>query len=152
MAKENLDAVKSVRIFTDGGAKNNPGPAAIGVVFYIQGQSKPWREYSQFLGELTNNEAEYQAIIFALKKIKKLFGSKRSKNLALDFFSDSKLVVSQLTHKFRVTNPRIQKLFLEVWNKTLDFKQCRFHYIPRAENRRADNLVGQALIDFSGAL
>jgi len=54
-----------LEVFTDGGARNNPGPAALGVVIGN-------KEYSQYLGEATNNEAEYQAIIFALKKIKQL--------------------------------------------------------------------------------
>ena len=67
---------KKIIIYTDGGSRGNPGPAAIGVVIYNE-KKEILKEYAEYLGDgLTNNEAEYRAVIFALKKIKALFGKK----------------------------------------------------------------------------
>ena len=88
--------MKKIIIYTDGGSRGNPGPAAAGVVFYNEkGQS--FKKYSQYLGEsLTNNEAEYLAVIFALKKFKQLFGKKIAKISEVQIKSDSELLVKQL--------------------------------------------------------
>lgn len=127
----------NAKIYTDGGARGNPGPAAIGVIIKMgDGEIK---KYSKKIGKTTNNEAEYKAVIFALEKAKAL-GLKK-----IDVFLDSELVVNQLNHKFKVKNLEMQSFFVKVWNLMLSFKKVTFNHIPREENREADNLVNRAL-------
>jgi len=130
-------------IYTDGGARDNPGPAAIGVVVIQEGQTI--EKYSHFIGQATNNQAEYQAVIFALKKIKLLFGKKKAKIMEIEICIDSELVVKQLNHQYKIKEKDLQLLFLEVWNLILDFGQINFKHIPRQQNKEADQLVNQAL-------
>ena len=131
-------------IHTDGASKGNPGPASIGVVIANRA-GDVLKEYSQEIGETTNNVAEYQAVIFALKKIKALFGKKRAEQSEILIKSDSTLLVKQLNGEFKLKDEKIQKLFIEVWNLRLDFKRVSFENIPREKNKRADALANQAL-------
>jgi ribonuclease HI len=130
-------------IFVDGGARGNPGPAGLGVV--ICQKNQVLKEYFQYLGERTNNEAEYEAVIFALKKVKALFGKKRIKNLSLEILSDSELLVNQLSGRYKILDEKIQKLFITVWNLRIDFQEVVFKLIKREENQRADKLVNEAI-------
>jgi len=127
-----------ITIYIDGGSRGNPGPASFGVVF-------PSNQYSQFLGTKTNNEAEYGGLIFALKKIKSLYGKDKSKNMDIEIKSDSELLVKQMNGKYKVKNENIQKLFLEAWNLKIDFKNLQITHIPRENNKQADTLANQAL-------
>jgi len=137
--------MKKITIYTDGGSRGNPGPAAIGVVFSNE-KGQDIKKYSEFLGEnLTNNEAEYQAVIFALKKFKALFGKKLAKSSEVEVRSDSEFLVKQLNGEYKILDPKIQLLFLEVWNLRLDFKNIKFKAILRAKNKEADSLVNEAL-------
>ncbi len=137
--------MKKIIIYTDGGSRGNPGPAAIGVVFCNEkGQSI--KQYSEYLGEnLTNNEAEYKAVIFALKKFKALFGKKLAKNSEIQIRSDSELLVKQLNSQYKILDSKIQPLFLEVWNLKFDFKGIKFKSISREKNKEADRLANEAL-------
>jgi ribonuclease HI len=137
--------VKKITIYTDGGSRGNPGSAAAGIVFYNEkGQS--FKKYSQYLGEnLTNNEAEYLAVILALKKFKQLFGKKISKISEVQIKSDSELLVKQLKGRYKVVDPKIQSLFLVLWNLKLDFKKIKFSFIHRDKNKEADFLVNETL-------
>lgn len=130
--------MEKVTIYTDGGARNNPGPAALGVVFK-NNKGQTIKEYSQYLGQMTNNQAEYQAIIFALRKAKGLKFKK------VDCLLDSQLVAEQLNHRYKIKEEGIIPLFIKVWNLMLDFDQVNFKYIPRAKNKEADKLVNQIL-------
>ena len=130
-------------VYTDGGARGNPGPAAIGTVIIIPPHTK--KEYSQYIGKATNNQAEYSALIFAFKKIKQIFGKNKIKDLEVECYLDSELVVNQLNGKYKILEEGLQPLFLEVWNLKIDFKNVSFNYIPREENKEADKLVNQAL-------
>ena len=130
-------------IHTDGGARGNPGPSAIGVVINCAGDIK---KYGEYIGEATNNEAEYQAVIFALKKLKQLIGKEKAKSEAeVEIHLDSELLASQLNGEYKIKEKNLQQLFLEVWNLRQDFKSVSFKYIPREDNRGADKLVNQAL-------
>ena len=137
--------MKKIIIYTDGGSRGNPGPASAGVVFYNEkGQS--FKKYSQYLGEsLTNNEAEYLAVIFALKKFKQLFGKKIAKISEVQIKSDSELLVKQLRGRYKIVDPKIQSLFLVLWNLKLDFKKIKFSFISRDKNKEADFLVNEVL-------
>jgi len=137
--------MKKIIIYTDGGAQGNPGPGAIGVVFCNE-KGNTIKEYSKFLGEnFTNNEAEYKAAIFALKKFKALFGKRIAKESKIELRSDSELLVRQLSGKWKVLDSKIQLLFLELWNLIKDFRNVKFKLIPREKNKEADSLVQEAL-------
>jgi len=137
--------MKKITIYTDGGSRGNPGPAAIGVVFSNE-KGQAIKEYSEFLGDdLTNNEAEYEAVIFALKKFKQLFGKKIAQDSETELRSDSELLVKQLNGGYKVLDSKIQQLFLTVWNLKLDFKKVKFKLIGREKNQEADRLVNEAL-------
>ncbi len=136
--------MKKIIIYTDGGSRGNPGPAAIGVVFCNE-KGQTIKDYSKFLGKKTNNEAEYEAVIFALKKFKQLFGKKIAKNSEVELKSDSELLVKQLKGEYKILDSKIQALFLTTWNLKLDFKKVKFKAINREKNKQADMLVNQAL-------
>jgi len=137
--------MKKIIIYTDGGSRGNPGPSAAGVMFCNEkGQSI--KEYSEYLGDdLTNNEAEYKAVIFALKKFKAVFGKKLAKNSEIEIRSDSELLVKQLNAQYKILNENIQPLFLEIWNLKFDFKKLKFKQISREKNKEADRLANEAL-------
>ena len=130
-------------VHTDGGSRGNPGPASIGVV--IEGVGTEKKEYGEYIGVTTNNEAEYRAVIFALKKLKQLVGSSKVKNGLAVFYLDSELLVKQLNHEYKVKEENIQKLFLEVHNLKLDFGKVEFKHVLRGMNSEADKLVNQVL-------
>ena len=131
-------------IHTDGGSRGNPGPAAVGVVIEKSGGGMK-HAYGEFLGRATNNEAEYQAVIFALKKLKQLAGKEEAKKATIEFHVDSELLVRQLGGQYKIMDDKIQKLFLEIWNLKLDFGEVTFKHVPREENKEADRMVNYAL-------
>jgi len=125
-------------IFTDGGARGNPGPAGIGVAIYDE-KKKLVAELSAFLGVATNNQAEYQALIAALKKAGELGANE------LDCYLDSELVVKQLKREYKVKNKDLAPLFLTIHNLSLNFKKISYTHIPRERNQEADRLANEAM-------
>lgn len=143
--------MKKIIIYTDGGSRGNPGKAGIGVVFANE-KGQVVKSYGEYLGDkLTNNEAEYQALIFALKKFKAVFGKQLAKNSEIEVRSDSELMVKQMNAEYKILDEKIQKLFLEVWNLKLDFKSVKFKVIPREKNKEADRLANEAMDKEAGA-
>lgn len=133
----------NVTIHTDGGARGNPGPAGLGVVIEYDGHTK---KYSEYLGhDKTNNDAEYEALIFALKKTKQLVGKENAKHAQLHCFSDSELMVKQLNHEYKLKEQRIQQYFIEIWNLMLDFDTVTVRHVRREHNKEADQLANQAM-------
>lgn len=143
-------------IHTDGGARGNPGPAAIGIVIEgpIEKAASPAageprlpgrREYGEYLGETTNNEAEYKAVIFALKKLKHLVGSAESKVSDVEVILDSELIEKQLKGEYKIKEKTLQNYFVEVWNLKSDFGSVIFRHVLRGENADADRIVNQVL-------
>ena len=127
-------------MYTDGGSRNNPGPAAVGV--FIETLRK---QYGHFIGDKTNNEAEYEALIFGLKKIKQLVGKKKLKNIEAECYLDSEFVTKQMNHEYKVKEKNLQGLFLQAWNLVLDFGKVTFRHIPREKNIVADKIVNKEL-------
>lgn len=121
-------------IYADGGSRGNPGPGAIGIVVSLP-NGKILKEYSHYLGETTNNRAEYEAVIFALGKAKQL----KIKNMELRI--DSELIGKQLLGKYKIKDPDLQPLFIKAWNLRLDFEKVEIKIIPREQNRAADRLL-----------
>jgi len=137
--------MKKITIYTDGGSRGNPGKAAIGVVFCNE-KEEVIKRFGEYLGDnLTNNEAEYQAVIFALKKFKAVFGKKIAEVSEVEVRSDSELLVKQMSGIYKIEDEKIQKFFIEIWNLQIDFKGVKFKAIPREKNREADKLVNEAL-------
>ena len=130
-------------IHTDGGSRGNPGSAAIGVV--IEGPDIGKKKYGEYIGVTTNNEAEYQAVIFALKKLKQLVGNAGAEKSSAVFYMDSELLVKQFNNEYKVKEENIQKLFLEVHNLRLDFEKIEFKHVLRGKNTSADKLVNEVL-------
>ncbi len=131
---------EKIKMFTDGGSRGNPGPAGIGV--WIESLGK---KYGEYIGEKTNNEAEYAALIYGLIKLKQILGKDKIKKYAIECYLDSELVVRQLNHEYKLKEAHIQKSFLEIWNLMLDFSEIKFYHIPREKNAIADALVNEAL-------
>ena len=131
-------------IRTDGGARGNPGPAALGAVIENE-HGVVLKEISEYIGEKTNNEAEYRAPIEALKKLRSFIGKAEAKKSNVQVFADSELMVKQMNGQYKIENPNMQKFFLELWNLKLDFAKVTFQSVPRSQNKHADRLVNQAL-------
>ena len=136
--------MEKIIIYTDGGSRGNPGPAGMGVVVANE-KRKMVKEYSGFLGVKTNNEAEYEAVIFGLKKIKALLGKEKIKNTEIEFRLDSELVSRQLEGFYKIENEKLAPLFLKIWNLKMDFGKIYFKHIPREQNREADRLANEAM-------
>lgn len=125
------------KLFSDGGARGNPGPAAIGCVLYRGDEEID--SISEYIGETTNNQAEYRAILAGIEMALK------HKLKELDCFLDSELIVEQLNQRYKVKDKELAKLFVKVWNLTLEFDKISFTHVRREKNKRADALVNQAL-------
>jgi ribonuclease HI len=143
-------------IHTDGGSRGNPGPAGIGGVISVidhTGQVIKKSEFSEFIGDnRTNNEAEYEALVYALDQAKKLVGKKEAKKMSVECFLDSELVVKQLNHEYKLRDERIQKYFITIWNLMLDYDEVKFIHIRREQNKEADALVNKALDEKESSL
>lgn len=133
-----------INVFTDGGARGNPGLAAIGV-YIADENNRRLCAFGKRIGTATNNIAEYRAVVEALSWIA-LHKKKEIKKSKINFFLDSKLVVSQITGIFKVKNSELRKLLFEVREKEAETKALiRYFYIPREKNKVADRLVNLAL-------
>jgi len=124
-------------IYTDGGSRNNPGPAAIGAI--LCANNIKIGECGEFIGNATNNEAEYKALIIGLQKAKSL------KAKSVNCLLDSELVVKHLNHQYRIKDEKIIPLFIKIWNLMFDFEKVSFTHIPREKNKEADALVNKIL-------
>jgi ribonuclease HI len=125
-------------VHTDGAARGNPGPAAIGVVIEDE-EGRTVYEASRALGVRTNNEAEYLALITALEYLRGV----RPKDV--EFRLDSELVVKQIGGQYKVKEPRLQTLHGQVIMLLNAVAKYRFRHVPRSQNARADELANEAL-------
>lgn len=133
--------MSSAIIHTDGGARGNPGPAGIGAVILIGDTEHLLKRY---IGETTNNQAEYQALIMALEEAKALGVTDADCRL------DSELVVKQLNGQYKVKDADLQAQFVKVWNLKQQFKTISFSHVRREQNKLADRLVNQVLDEHTG--
>jgi len=134
--------MSNLKIFTDGGSKGNPGPASIGGVFYLN--NKKIFQFNQSIGIATNNDAEYQALIYALEEIKKQKEKLVNdfKVEKIEFYSDSRLLVNQINGFFKVKNGKIKEYILKIRMLEQEINLPIFyHQIPREQNKEADKLV-----------
>lgn len=124
-------------LFTDGGARGNPGPAGIGIVILEDGREI--EAFGQYIGETTNNQAEYRALIAALKRASELGAEEVECKL------DSELVVKQMRREYKVRQEGLQPLFLSAWNLCTGFRKVSFSHVPREQNSAADAQVNAAI-------
>jgi ribonuclease HI len=134
-------SISKLTIYTDGGARGNPGPAGIGV-YALDESGQTVIEYGEYLGERTNNQAEYTALVVALTKAKELDVSE------VDCYLDSELVVKQLKREYKVKDANLAPLFLQVYNLSQAFRKVTFTHVRREQNKEADRLVNQAIDDY----
>jgi ribonuclease HI len=137
-----------IKIFSDGGARGNPGPAACAYVIYKEEDIVS--QDSKYLGIATNNFAEYSGVVLALEALIK---TELKEDEAL-FKMDSELVVKQLTGIYRIKNKDLMELSIKVkklLNELMSAKKIRvsFNHVPRSQNALADKLVNENLDDSS---
>jgi ribonuclease HI len=131
-------AVPALTIHVDGGARGNPGPAAIGVV--VSGpDGEVLDEIAERIGVATNNVAEYRALLRGLERAAAL-GARE-----VSLVNDSELVAKQLTGAYKVKHPAMKPLYLEAMSALRGFDRWSIRSVPRAQNARADALVNRAL-------
>ena len=128
-------------IYTDGGARGNPGPAGAGVVIYEEkgDGGELAEEFGKYIGEATNNVAEYTALLLAIQRAREMGAT------SIDFMMDSELVVKQMRREYKVKDAGLAALFVKVWNEMPNFKKVTFTHIPREKNKRADKMVNEAI-------
>ncbi len=126
------------KLFTDGGARGNPGPAGIGGVLY-NSKDEVVADFSVYLGETTNNQAEYKALLKGLEL------ALENKVEDLECFLDSELVVKQLNREYKVKNKDLALLFVKAWNLSLSFRKITFQHVYREQNKAADALANEAM-------
>jgi len=127
-----------VRLYCDGGARGNPGPAGAGAVL-VAPQGKILGTRSRFLGAATNNVAEYRGVLLGLE-LARSHGVRR-----ICLCLDSELVVRQLTGQYRVRHPELRRLWTAVHQELKHFSGWEAVHVPRRENRQADRLVNEAV-------
>lgn len=131
---------KKINVWTDGGARGNPGPAGIGVVIEDH-EGELIFEFGKKIGNSTNNTAEYTAVIEALKYL-----NKNCRPYDASFFLDSELVTKQINGEYRVKEPKLKELYLIVKKEIFESNATiGFSHIRREENKRADELYNLAL-------
>jgi ribonuclease HI len=128
----------SWQLFTDGASKGNPGPAGAGWILVNDLDSVPLKD-SKYLGEATNNEAEYQALILGLKNAL----SQGVQEIRIHM--DSELLVRQINGIYRVKNSRLKVFFYQVQDLLRQFPKYAIMHIPREQNREADGMANEAI-------
>lgn len=124
-------------LYTDGGARGNPGPGGIGIVLYQE--KEIIYEGSKYIGKCTNNEAEYMALIAGLTVA-------QQKNIKeIESYLDSELIVKQLNKEYKVKNERLNLLYEKVISLVGSFDNVAFKHVKREKNKKADALVNEAL-------
>lgn len=133
--------MSKIIIYSDGGARNNPGPAGAGVVMYDG--TRKLAEVKKFLGEKqTNNWAEYEALVLALTEAKKRGLAGRE----IEVRMDSELIVRQMNDEYQVKEETLWPQYMKVHNLIVaHFHDVRFMHIPREKNKEADALVNVAI-------
>jgi ribonuclease HI len=129
---------KAVTVRTDGASRGNPGPSGIGAVLEVEGEAHPIERF-EYIGETTNNVAEYRALLLALTEAEHLSPS------SLTILSDSELLVRQLNGEYRVKSDLLRPLYQEACRRLRGFPGARILHVERGENQVADRLANRAI-------
>ncbi len=125
-------------VYVDGASRGNPGPAGVGVVL-TDGTSKPACERFWYIGETTNNVAEYLAVVYALQE------ALQAGYTVVAVKTDSELLVRQMNGQYRVRDMRLRVFHDLARHLVNGFARCEIKHIPRTQNARADRLAGLAV-------
>ena len=136
--------MKVVRLYTDGAARGNPGPAGLGMVIEDVDGNRLWGG-CRYLGIATNNRAEYMALIEGLTALSRWSPDR------VEVFMDSKLVVEQLNGRYRVKHPDLKPLYARALNLLQAFPEHVVRHVPRENNRGADHLANRAIDEYRSA-
>ncbi len=132
-----------VQVFIDGAARGNPGPAGLGVVFFDE-DGEILTTIHRYLGETTNNVAEYRALLAALDEARSR-GFRR-----LKIHTDSQLLQRQMNGQYRVKTPHLKPLFDGAQQRLTQLQEYEILHVPREENREADRLANRAIDEHFG--
>ena len=135
--------MKVLRLFTDGAARGNPGPAGLGMVLEDDQGMRLWGGH-RYVGTATNNRAEYLALIDGLSKAAEWRPDR------LDVYLDSRLVVEQVAGRYKVRDPGLQPLHRQVQALLGQFPRVSVSHVPRERNRGADALANRAIDEATG--
>jgi ribonuclease HI len=125
-------------VHVDGGARGNPGPAAIAAVL-TKPDGSAVEEYAEVIGHATNNVAEYRALLLGIERARALGASE------LDLVGDSELIARQVRGEYRVKDPALRQLHAQVTAALKELERWTIRNVPREENADADRLVNEAL-------
>ncbi|MFY9604585.1 MAG: ribonuclease HI family protein [bacterium] len=131
---------KSLTLYIDGAARGNPGPAGIGVVIFDQ-EEVVLAKLAEYIGETTNNVAEYRALLRGLEEALH-YGADEIK-----VFSDSQLLVRQINGEYQVKHPNLKPLYRDALSLIQQFPRVQISHIPREKNKRADKLANAGIDD-----
>lgn len=129
---------KSLTLYADGGSRGNPGPAGAGA-YLVDENGSELAKLHQYLGETTNNVAEYQGLIIGLE------AAVKHQAQTLTVLLDSQLIVRQLNGQYRVKQPHLKPLFAQAKELLRQIPQVEIKHIPREENTEADQLANLAM-------
>jgi ribonuclease HI len=130
--------VKVLRLFTDGASRGNPGPAGLGMVIEDDRGMRLWGGCS-YVGQATNNQAEYLALIAGLRKVAEWRPDR------LEVHMDSELVVKQVAGRYKVRSAELRPLHRQVVDLLRGFPQVTVRHVPRERNRGADALANRGI-------
>lgn len=131
-------------INTDGGARGNPGPAGVGVAIRDAETGETVEEHAKYLGQTTNNQAEYRAVILGLQRALALGATE------VEIVTDSELLVKQANGEYKVKNPDLAQRYLEMRNLCIQIGRVKFRHVRRELNKRADYLSNVAMDEGMG--
>ncbi len=137
--EKNGDRIVSVKVFADGGSRGNPGPSASGFVLLDAETNEVIVDKGIYLGVTTNNQAEYQALKFALEEAHKMGAT------SVDVYMDSLLVTNQMKGIFKISNRDLWPVHNTCQTLAKQFKHISYNHVPRAMNKLADSAVNRAL-------
>lgn len=140
MNKPSNASTRNYKVYIDGASRGNPGKAGAGILLIDSGNDS--REFKKYLGNCTNNQAEYLALITALET----FSNPRDKKLHI--FTDSQLLANQINGSWKVKHPDIYKLYTKAKNLIRNFNSVTIEHIPRNKNKEADRLANLAIDEY----
>lgn len=128
-----------IRVYSDGGSRGNPGPAALGCVI-VDPSGNIIKNFKKYLGRATNNQAEYKGLIKAMQEA-------QEHDEHAEFYLDSQLVVNQLNGRYKVRNPKLKNLYRRVRELEKNYSRVKYKHVPRTNEyiQEADSLVNLVL-------
>ncbi|HYO52028.1 ribonuclease HI family protein [Archangium sp.] len=136
--RDTAEAPSSLRLFSDGAARGNPGPAGAGAVL-MDAEGRVVARLGRFLGIQTNNHAEYMGLLLGLKHARSL-GVKE-----LEVLADSELLIRQLQGRYQVKSPTLRPLYEEASALLKQFSRVKLTHVPREKNKAADEMSNRAI-------